>query len=102
MGSLYTAQTYTWDLDLFTKLGLQPFKSQNQKKLFVGEYVPNRGEEETKVKIWVTCLPAMFWEFEINTVEGKHFKVQTGTGSLTTFWDSVMLIADNMLTITKT
>jgi hypothetical protein len=35
-------ETYTHDLELFHKLGLKPFKTDSQEKLFVGEYkLPN-------------------------------------------------------------
>lgn len=95
---LGTAKTYSWDLELFQKLGLTPFSCENQEELFVGEYkLPHY--EKANIKIWVTCMPAQFWRFEIETDEDKKFEVSTGSGSMSDYWSSVLKVAEGMLVI---
>lgn len=90
------AKTYSCDKALFSKLGLKQFSIVNQKEHFVGEY--KLPEYETgSIKVWVTCMPAMFWRFEILTIEGKHFRLTTGSGALQNYWPSVMLVAEGMI-----
>lgn len=99
MGFIFgNATTYSWDLPLFEKLGLKPFEIENQEKTFIGEHkLPDY--DKASVKIWVTCMPAMFWHFEVTTDEGKVFKIDTGSGSLSNYWDSIEKIATDMLVV---
>jgi hypothetical protein len=95
---LFDAETYNWDLQLFHKLGLKTFKTNSQEKLFVGEYkLPHY--EKTKVKISVTCLPAQCWSFEVETDEDDRFEIETGSGCLSLYWDSVMKVAEGMFVV---
>lgn len=95
---LGTAKTYSWDLELFQKLGLTPFSIDNQDELFVGEYkLPHY--DTAKIKIWVTCMPAQFWRFEIETDEDKKFEVSTGSGAMSDYWSSVLKVAEGMLVV---
>ena len=95
---LGTAKTYSWDLELFQELGLTPFSSDNQEELFVGEYkLPHY--DKANIKIWVTCMPAQFWRFEIETDEDKKFEVSTGSGSMSDYWSSVLKVAEGMLVV---
>ena len=95
---LGTAKTYSWDLELFQELGLTPFSSDNQEELFVGEYkLPHY--DKANIKIWVTCMPAQFFRFEIETDEDKKFEVSTGSGSMSDYWSSVLKVAEGMLVV---
>lgn len=95
---LGTAKTYSWDLELFQELGLTPFSSDNQEELFVGEYkLPHY--DKANIKIWVTCMPAQFWRFEIETDEDKKFEVSTGSGSMSDYWSIVLKVAEGMLVV---
>ena len=95
---LRTAKTHSWDLELFQELGLTPFSSDNQEELFVGEYkLPHY--DKANIKIWVTCMPAQFWRFEIETDEDKKFEVSTGSGSMSDYWSSVLKVAEGMLVV---
>lgn len=97
---LSMAKTYRVDLELFNKLGLNPFTVHDKEELFVGEYkVPEYNN--VIIKIWVSCWPAQFWRFEIDTSEGGKYSVETGSGSLTSYWDSVMQIAESMFVVKK-
>ncbi len=92
------AETYSSDILLFKQLGLNTFYSTTNDKLYVGEYkIPEH--EFAKISIWVTCMPAQFWEFQIITEENKKIKIQTGSGALNNFWSSVMLVAQGMFEI---
>lgn len=86
------SKTYRCDLELFQNLGLNTFTTDNKDQLFVGEYkLPHY--DKTSVKIYVTCMPAQFWKFEIKTDEDCKYVIKTGSGSLSEYWDSVMLVA---------
>ena len=92
------AETYRVDLELFHKLGLKPFKTNSQETLFVGEYkLPHY--DKASVKISVTCMPAQFWKFEVETDEDHKFIIKTGSGSLSDFWESVMKVAEGMFVV---
>lgn len=92
------AKTYSCDLELFKKLGLKPFKTNNQDELFVGEYeLPDY--ERAKIKIFVTCTPAQFWRFEIETDENKKFEVLTGSGAMLEYWSSALKVAESRLVV---
>lgn len=92
------AETYQEDFELFQNLGLKRFKTDSRKKFIVGEYkLPHY--EKGKVKISVTCLPAQFWEFEVETIDGKKFNIKTGSGTLSNYWDSVLKVAEDMFVV---
>ena len=97
-----TAETYSWDLKLFHKLGLKTFHidiTKNKKDYYIGKV---KFENGSYVKIWVYCCPAQFWHFEVYDNDGKRFyKVRTGSGSLSDYWPSVDLIARNMFVVEK-
>ena len=85
---------YEWDLPLFEKLNIKPFKAPHSKEIFVGEVVYNID----KIKIWVTCMPAQFWRFEIYSDETKKTtKFSTGSGNLGDYWDIAEKISQGML-----
>lgn len=74
---LDNAETYMVDLPLFSKLGFKSFSTGVHGERYVGEYkLPDY--ETGSIKVWVTCMPAMFWRFEILTIEGKHFSANHG------------------------
>lgn len=92
---LFMSKTYTQDLELFKELGLDTFETNDNEWVFVGEYkLPNY--DVAKVKIYVMCMPAQFWKFEIETEEDMKFEIKTGSGYLSTYWESIMLVATGM------
>lgn len=92
------AKTYQVDLELFQELDLKTFKTDSQEQFVVGEYkLPNY--KKAKVKISVTCIPAQFWQFEVETDEGRKFHIETGSGSLSDYWDSIMKVAEGMFVV---
>lgn len=92
------AETYKVDLDLFRELGLKTFKTDSQEKLFVGEYkLPLY--DKANVKISVTCWPGQTWEFEVETDEDYKCIIKTGSGPLSDYWDSVLLVAEGRFEI---
>lgn len=97
---LGNSKTAKDDLPLFEKLGFEPFEIDNRNKVFLGEYkLPDH--DKAVIKVWVTCLPAQFWDFEIFSEEGDTFKCSTGSGKLSEYWESVKLIAESMLVVEK-
>ncbi len=45
-------------------------------------------------------MPAMFWKFEVYIkVSKKTTKISTSSGTLEYFWNSVKLIAEDMLDV---
>jgi len=97
------AKTYTHDMELFRRLGLKPFsydvsKPKGKDKHFVGKVTKNK----STCKVWVTCLPAQFWAFEIYSNETNMTTlVQTGSGCLADYWEVVEKIMDGMFVIKK-
>ena len=91
-----TADTYDSDLPLFAELRLKPFKNiPSRKRHYIGVV---RLDQERTVEIYVTPVPAQFFEFDINC-DGKRYKVTTGSGCLSDYWPSAKLIAENMLVV---
>lgn len=99
MSNPFAGQTYTEDYKLFNNLGLPLFSDvEGIDEFFVGRVVANDGE----VKIWVKCLPAQFWRFEININDlDKTIECKTGSGSLSDFWPTVELLLRDMFIITS-
>ena len=95
---LFTSSTYTADKELFNKLGLKQFQGveSHTKPLHLGKV--KRGEAWTK--IWVSCLPAQFYNFEIYSPEAhKVYKCSTGSGTLSCYWPTVEKLMDDMFVI---
>lgn len=86
------------DLALLDKLGLKPFDAPHGQKTFVGEV---SDPELGYIKIWVSCWPACFWEFEIHSKEtGKITKFETGSGSLDDYYSIAEKIMEGMVVVT--
>ena len=98
MSILTEARTYREDIPLFQRLGLKLFKFDDKEEHYLGEYkLPNY--EDAKVKISVECWPAQFWRFEIISSEGEKYKLSTGSGTLSRYWESILLFAEGMIVI---
>jgi hypothetical protein len=93
--NIITAKTYSKDYDLFAKLGFKRFSIDDQFKTLIGTY---SFDDESFIKVWVTCFPAQFWHFEIYCAEvDKTYYFATGSGCLSDYWNSIELIATGML-----
>ena len=94
----FVSGIYSSDVRLFAKLGLKKYsKIPTHEKYFVGEV---KLDNCSSVKIWVCPMPALFWTFEIFNAERKETMIiSTGSGSLSDFWNTIKLFADNMLEI---
>ena len=92
----FVSDTYSSDIKLFEKLGLKPFsKITPHKEYYVGEVKLDYG---STVKISVYPMPAMFWTFDIYIAETrKTVIVHTGSGTLSKYWETINLIADNLI-----
>jgi hypothetical protein len=90
-------ETLKTDLLLFKELGLTPFRAKLGERTLVGKVQLGSG---SYVKIWVSAAPAQFWYFEVYCAESeKVYKVSTGSGSLTSYWESVRKIAEGLFII---
>lgn len=96
--ALDTASIYSSDRLIIKSLGLMPFtKIPINTEYFVGEVKFKNG---SIVKIWVYPAPALFWKFVVLVAESnKTINLSTGSGALKNFWNSVKLIAENMLDV---
>lgn len=96
---LNTFSTYDSDKELFEKLGLELFKEiPNWTKIEVG-VIKKYGDT---IKISVEGCPAQFWTVKItwNVGEYENSKtIETGSGGLSTYWESIEMIANGLLTI---
>jgi hypothetical protein len=59
---LEICETLRADLPLLAELGLSLFKAKQGEKTLVGMVHLSDG---SYVKIWVTAVPAQFWQFEV-------------------------------------
>ena len=79
-----TTYSHNGDLELFKKLGLKPFKAKHAEETYIGEVKNDNGY----IKIWVTCCPAQFYKFEIDSKENnKKIVINTGSGCFSEYWD---------------
>ena len=98
MIDLDTFSTYRLDKELFEKLGLKEYKQiKNWETIEVGVV-------ETdcySIKISVQGCPVQFFTAEITPKgEAKTIKVETGSGCLSKYWESIEGIAEGMLVVT--
>jgi hypothetical protein len=86
------------DHALFKTLGLKPFNEiPSGSDYFVGEA---NFENGAKAKIWVRPMPAQFWKFEIVFSKAdKKIIISTGSGTLSSFWNTIKLFADGMFEV---
>jgi hypothetical protein len=90
---------YPEDAALLRRLGLEPFsKLPHGREHLVGEVVVG---DHGRVKIFVTCMPAQFWRFVIEAVDGERYRweVRTGSGTLTRYWPAVEQMAEGMFVV---
>jgi len=94
MKNPFGVKTYAIDLPLFKQLGLTPFESEDSHyKSLVGVIKHDLGE----IAISVECMPAMFWIFQIYSVENdKTFEIHTGSGALVDYWPMAAKVAAGM------
>jgi len=91
-------ETYSLDLDLFKSIGFKSFSIDTHEKYYIGEHkLPEY--ENAFIKVWVFCLPAQCWTFEIHTCEEMIFIMTTGSGMMSDFWLTAMSIAEGMIVI---
>lgn len=90
---------YSCDVPLLNKLRLKVFESIDiHKEYYLGMVKTDNGT----VKIWVEGHPAQFWRAEIKDNEsGNTYEVKTGSGSLSDFWKSFELMANNMMVVKR-
>jgi hypothetical protein len=91
-------RTSPTDHTIFDKLKLPLFNDINHGQLtHVGDVVVN---EVNTVRVFVTCMPAQCWEFEVYNKETDcTYRLSTGSGTLNNYWPSVELIASGMLVV---
>lgn len=91
--------SYLNDRELLASLGLKPFTVNHNEKTFVGRVDYPDG---SYVMIWVTAISALYFEFEIVSIDGgRRYKVETGTGSLSTFWPMADAMAKDMWSVVE-
>lgn len=95
---LSNAKTYIHDLDLFKELGFENFSVNHQNEIPIGTHKLEH-YEKAEIKVFVTCMPAQFWRFEIITDEDKSFNIKTGSGTLSDYWKTAVLFAEGMLVV---
>ncbi len=94
---LARAETSMTDRTLFAALGLNLFDVATGVEHFVGEVIePHR----SRVKIWVCCMPAQFWKFEIYCIDSdRTTTLSTGSGNMKNFWPFVRQVTAGMMVV---
>jgi hypothetical protein len=88
---------YAQDIPKLKELGLKEWKTEDtyqKSKMYIGLTHPFEG---ATVEVYVTCLPAQFWEFHVNSTEDESTVLTTGSGCLDDFWPTVLLFASGMM-----
>jgi hypothetical protein len=89
------------DLDLFMSLTFFPFSTCSQEEFFVGKYkLPD--SDVSEISVYVTCMPAQFWRFDITTEDGFKYMLTTGSGILSDYWEIALKVAEGMVAIERT
>lgn len=90
------SETYFRDKDLFKNLGFDLFNVNHQKEFKVGEYKLD-DYDTAKITVFVKCMPAQFWRFEIQTDENISVGLETGSGTLSDYWNIALQFAKGMV-----
>jgi hypothetical protein len=98
--NLIDAKTYDEDKELFERLGLKKFHTNNQTKLFLGKY-NLKDCKNAYIKVYVTCMPAQIWTFRIFTENKENIEINTGSGKLIDFWKTAVMVANGMIQVNK-
>ena len=87
------------DIPLFKKLGLTPFSNLTCHQL---HYIGEVKEGKSYVKIYVTCEPAQFFDFEFYD-DSHHtlIHIKTGSGCIADFWPTIEKMMQGMLVVTS-
>lgn len=95
---MFKSSTNPKDIKLFRKLGLKVFKDyEGREELFLGTVKCGYGY----VKVFVTCMPAQFFRFEVvlSIDVRRSYNITTGSGNLCTYWPSIELMLEDMLVV---
>jgi hypothetical protein len=96
MAMFDTFSTYDHDKPLLADLGLREFSGKAWEEVYVGEVKV----ENSTVKVWVQGAPAQFWKFEVR-LENEVYRIETGSGSMTTYWPLVEQVARGCFVIER-
>ncbi|MCL4305860.1 hypothetical protein KJZ99_08080 [bacterium] len=97
----FRVRTYSDDLPLFEQLGLPTVDLTSPVQDYeVGTALLSGGS--AVVRITLDAHPAQFWKFYITDAEGHSSVYRLGSGTLSSFWPSIQLIADNLLVCIET
>lgn len=105
-GGLYS--TYTADLALFRSLGLTPYADAPHADWFTvggAQLAYDGGEVYATVTIEASCWPATFWRLTVRPTKPEspdkaRVLVKTGSGTLSKYWPLVLMLAQQMVTVT--
>jgi hypothetical protein len=90
---------YFDDYQLLKSLGIEPWKVKLSERKYVGEYkLPEY--DQAKIKIWVSCIGAIYFDFEIITDDDTCFTAKC-SGNLHEYWDSLLLMAKGNMTVER-
>ena len=86
---------YPKDIPLLKKLGLSIFKCRQGEETFIGTVKT----DSYSIDVWVTCMPAMFFRFQIKNCENSEFDLGTGSGDFTKYWTIAESFGNGMVDI---
>lgn len=81
------AETYPWDIVVYHRLGLRPFKMKTAKDRDKGRYLGTIKNGVISIRVYVFPMSAQFFEFRVKRKKtkyrkGQNFKIKTGSGSM--------------------
>lgn len=98
----YAIRVYGKDAELWAELGLPRRAAANEwVDLGTVEHRPGGPDEKVwaEIRIEACAMPARFWRFTIEgAIEDVHpITLETGSGTLSDFWPTVLLFAGGLL-----
>lgn len=91
-------QPYSWERDFYEKNNIPMWDCRVHETVNLGRIYTD--EEFGYIEAEVTCLPAQFWKFKVHSDESeKTYIVETGSGSLSEYFDTMVKMVQAMLVI---
>lgn len=85
---------FTGEIEFLKKLGLNhQYYAKWGEDTYLGEYKNN----QSTIKVYVICMPAKFWKFEIETPDGQKWELTTGSGTIADYWPIALKFSEGMI-----
>jgi len=89
---------YSFEKDFYKENNIPIWECKIHETVSLGKIY--QGDDGQYIIAEVNCWPAQFWKFEILSKEsGQIIKIETGSGGLQNYFETMKSIADGMIVI---